>query len=935
MKKRFFILWGVLCWGLFSQSQIYGAKSGQAKIWNFKLKNQSFRKAETMKMIKLKNGLEAVIQENHSAPVVSVQVWVKAGSKDESDDLAGVAHLIEHMIFKGSEKFGPGEVASLVESKGGEINAFTTNDFTVYYVTISSRFFELALEALSDSIFKPEFDEDELEREREVVLEEIRRQEDNPRVKLYQELMALSYQSHPYRRPVIGYQDTVGKMERKQILSFWDCYYQPSNIIVSIVGDLNREQTEKLVKKYFGNLKTPGISCSLSEVRNLSEPAQNQLRTKFKFSQLEQGYIYLGFKIPEFGHPDMPALDLLATILGQGESSRLVETVRNEQKLVHQVWSYSSTPKGPGLFIIGASLEPKNLLKASEAITSQIASIKKSGVQDWELERAKRQIESDAIYARETMQGNARRIGFFSALISDPGYEEKYLSNIEKVSAQEIQKITKKYLTSFSLNFVGLLPASASLPAKPNQLEEELKGVVSRAEEKLSEPVKSGYQPLISSSPLWPLSQPASKPQIVSLPKRFVLKNGIRLLVRENQYVPIVSVRAGFLGGLRFENEQTNGVFNLIAEMLTEGTKTMNSNEIHREIESLAGSITGFSGRNSFGLTMTVPSPNFEKSLGLLASLIQEPVFPEEDLNRVRGLVLASLRREQDQPRILVNNLFFETLYTQHPYRLNPLGKEESLKKLTREELLNFYQLFSVPEKLVIAISGDVNGEQVKAKLEELFQGWEKSSESIAPPAPEPGFDQLREKIITRKASQTQIMVGWLGAEISSPDQPGIEVLSEILAGMSGRLFVELRDKKSLAYELGAYHLEGIETGYISGYIGCAPEKKPEAINGILTEFEKLKEESVSEEELNRAKNSLIGSYEIGLQNNLNVASHMFFDEVFNLEFGHWQRYAERIEKVSAEDIQRVAKKYLTKGYALAIIEPGSVSGKNKNRLGK
>jgi len=314
--------------------------------------------------------------------------------------------------------------------------------------------------------------------------------------------------------------------------------------------------------------------------------------------------------------------------------------------------------------------------------------------------------------------------------------------------------------------------------------------------------------------------------------------------------------------------------------------------------------------------------------LELLASLLREPVFPEEDLNRVRGLVLASLRREQDQPRIMVNNLFFETLYRQHPYRLNPLGKEVSLKKLSREKLLDFYQIFSIPEKLVIAISGDVNGEQVEAKLEELFQGWEKTAEAITPPAPEPEFDQPREKIITRKASQTQIMLGWLGAEITSPDQPGIEVLSEILAGMSGRLFVELRDKKSLAYELGAYHLEGIETGYISGYIGCAPEKKTEAINGILTEFGKLKEELVSEEELNRAKNSLIGNYEIELQNNLNVASHMFFDEVFNLEFGHWQRYAERIEKVSVEDIQRVAKKYLSKGYALAIIEPGSDSGK-------
>ena len=871
------------------------------------------------KMLELKNGVKVYLEKNSSSPVVAIQIWAQAGSGSEKDEQAGIAHLIEHMSFRGSEHYPSGEVARRIEELGGALNAFTSIDFTVYHTVISRRFFSAGLEALSALVLHPLFLPEELEREREVVLEEIRREEDNPRVRLYHQLFSLAYQTHPYRRPVIGYQEQVAGFTSKDLKEFWSCYYQPKNLRVVIVGDIELGGAQRLVKKIFKKVE-PGSSCPEQKPEEISEPEQKKLRLKLSPEKLEQSYVYLGWKIPGFGHPDMPALDLLAVILGQGESSRLVEQVRDKTKLVNQVWAYAYTPRGPGLFIIGTSLEPARLIDGVGEIIAQLQALKTFGIEDWELERAKRQIESDAIYSRETMEGRARRLGFFISLTEDPDYEEKYLKAIEQTSKEDIIRCAKKYLKSSNLSLAGIVPENRFKPS----LEQELEKAIFQAERKKPAPLEKQKPPYIS-APLYPFPR-VDKAKMVSEPKRFVLKNGVRLLVRENHYVPLVSVRAGFLGGVRFEDEATNGVFNLIAEMLTEGTEQMSGQEIHRQIESLAGSLAGFSGRNSFGLTMTVPSANFERALEIFAQVLTEPSFPEQELERIRYLVLGAIRREKDQPRILVNRLFLKTLYQHHPYRFNPLGNEESLARLKRGDLQEFYQRFAGPENLVIAVSGDIDPNYLKVKLEELFTSWKIKKEKITPPSPEPELAKSRITQVKQKTAQAHIMLGWLGTTLSSPDQPAVEVLSEILSGMSGRLFIHLRDEQSLAYELSAYHLDGLEPGFIAGYIGCAPEKAEQAVRGLKQEFDRLKKELVAKEELERAKNSLIGNYEIELQSNLTVATHIFFDELYGLGFGHWQRYSERIQSVSAKQIQEVARRYIKPVYALAVISPKPIS---------
>ncbi len=916
MKKISLILAGMFL--ALAMSGANQAAEGSRKSFSDLFKSKNVQKAANMKVLKLGNGLQAVIEENHSAPVVALQVWVKAGSADESDDQAGVAHLIEHMIFKGSEKFGVGELANTIESKGGEINAFTDNDFTVYHTVIASRFTELALDLFSDSVLHPKFDSEELYREREVVLEEIRRQGDNPGIQIYLKLMGLAYQAYPYRRPVIGYQNTVGSFEQEQLLKFFNCHYRPKDMIVVLVGDIGEKDAAGLLKKYFGKEKNQAEACPAVNPRSVSEPEQAEFKPGISPGKLERAYISLGWKIPGFGAADMAGLDLLASILGQGESSRLTENVRDSKKLVDQIWAYSNTPVGPGIFIIGASLDPANLVGAGSEILKQVDRIRDQGVFDWELERAKRQLESDSIYARESVEGRSRRLGFFSAVANNPDYEKIYLDQVEKVDAKEIQRLAQKYLTVSRLAFAGMVPEGNYQP----DLEGKLKAALLEESGRKAAPEVAEKAGTVVSARLWPIASYAGSGALVSDPKRYVLANGIRLIVRENHYVPLVSVRAGFPGGVRFEDETNNGVFNFIAEMLTEGTKTLSAQEIHRRIEALAGNISGFAGKNTFGASLTIPSANFDPGLELFSDLVQNPGFPDSDVNRIRSLILASLKREQDQPRIMVTNMFLKTLFHNYPYRFDPLGTEAAVKKINRLRLLETYQRFAGPNNLVIAVSGDVNAEQVKARMAQLFGNWQTAPAAITAPPPEPALLEPRISETEREGMQAQIMMGWLGTTVSASDQPGMDVFSEVLGGMSGRLFLELREKKSLAYEVSSFHMEGPELGYVGGYIGCAPEKKQEAIDGMKSEFEKMKSAQLSDEELSRARNGLIGGYEIDLQSNMSVAAHMFMDEVLGLEFGHWQKYASRIEQVTAGQIQGLANKYFGPGYALVVINP-------------
>src|SRR3990170_1739739 len=802
----------------------------------------------------LENGLTVILEENHSASVVAVNVWVKVGSACEQDGEYGLAHVHEHMVFKGTEKRGVGEIARVIEGDGGDINAYTSFDETVYYVVIASRFLDTALDVLSDAMENSKFDPDELNKELEVVLEEIRRGEDTPSRKLSERLFSEAYTVHPYGRPVIGSDESVRSFTRERVVNFYKKWYSPNNMVLVLVGDFDARKVIPKIQETFGALQERSIpGCVISD-----EPARKELRAFVFDKNIQESYFSLAFRTPSVKHEDAPVLDVISNILGGGESSRLYRRVKEEKGLVNNIYAYSFTPKSSGLFNLGGTLDPEKARDAFSEIIKETYQLKYKPVSFEELSRAKVNIESDSIYTKETMQGQAQKLGYYEVEVGDYRLESDYLQRVSQVTQEDIIRVARRYFNNPNLTAGFLLPT----------------GKVTISEKGIAEIANTSSKTLEKE-----LSQLSFDSE--SNVKEVLLDNGITVLIKENHSVPLFAARAAFLGGVRFEDKNSNGVFNFVSETLTRGTTSRSAEDIAREIESIAGSVNGFSGRNSFGVTVESLSRNFDKAMDILADVVLHPSFIPEEIERARRDILSDINREGDNPLRLTINLFLNTLYREHPYGLNVLGTKDTISKTTREDLIRFYKKYAHPDNI--------------------------------------RTDALKQK----DKAQTHIILGFQAPTLKDPDQYPFEVLNAILAGQGGRLFTELRDKRSLAYSVTSFLNFGLEPGFFGVYIGSAPEKEAEAIQGIKEQLTILLRDGITDDELKRAKNYLVGNFEIGLQQNSSQAAKIAFDELYGIGWDEYTRYPEQIYSVTSEDVMRVARKYIDLDkYTLVIVRP-------------
>jgi len=849
--------------------------------------------------IKLENGLTVILKEDHSSPVCAIQIWVSTGSVNETDDEAGITHLIEHMIFKGTKRRGVGEIAQEIESAGGYINAYTSFDHTVYHTVVASRFFDLGWDVLSDAIQNATFDPEELNKEKEVVLEEIKRGEDIPADKLSKTLFATAYKVHPYRRPIIGYRETVKAIDRDMILKYMDKWYQPQNITVVIVGDVDSCEVIPKIKESLTSFKAQtSVSLSFSPP---AEPAQTELRTFTLNEDIKDAYLDMAFHIPDVHHEDVYALDVLSFILGEGESSRLSEYVKRKRELVHSISSYAFTPKYPGLLTINATLRTKNTEHTLKAIFEEIERLKYEPPSDSELAKAKLNIEADFIYDMENVEGQAKKLGYFETVWGDFSLETTYLERIREVTSQDIQEVVKKYLNASNLTVGICIPRSETITFTAPQISQWANEVEKNIQERYQKRGSEG----------------------IAKVEKVTLNNGLTLLIKENHTVPTFSVRAVFLGGLRFEEQDNNGISNLIAEMLTKGTESRTGTQIAREIESMAGSIRGFSGYNSFGLTGHFLSEFFEPGMELMFDILTHPTFNENELKKAKDIILAKIRMQEDNLTHFALRTFNKTLFEVHPYGMNILGTEDTVKGLTRKDLIDFYSKFAVPQNMVLAIVGDVNKDQAIQKVKELIGDSPSppyNPPTIVPPLPPKA---IKTNSIIKEREQVHIVLGFLGTTLSHEDRYSLEVVNAILSGMGGRLFTDLRDKESLAYSVTSFLRPGLDPGAFGVYMATSPEKFSEAVEGIKRELRRLTQEKVTQEELSRAKRYLIGTHEIGLQTNSDQAFDLAHNERYGLGYNFGERYVKGIEAVSAEDVLKIAQKYIRLDkYVLVTVGP-------------
>jgi len=400
----------------------------------------------------LKNGFTAILKENHAAPVVSIQVWVKTGSANETDKEAGITHLIEHMIFKGTPTKKTGEIARTIEASGGHINAYTSLDRTVYYVEIASSHFHTGLDVLLDAVQHSLFDPSELKKEKEVVMEEYRRSLDVPDRRLSKYMMELCYKKHPYRRPIIGYEETIRSFDRRAILNYMDKWYTPGNMVLVAVGDFDGNQALKKIRGLVENFpKRTGKYPARPK-----EPKQTSLRKLIRNEDVEQVYLDMCWHIPDLTHDHMPALDLIEIILGHGESSRLYSRIKMQQSLVHNIDAGAYALADPGIFSIDATLTPENLKSALNAIEGEVDRIIREPFPASDLKKAKAIAEADFVFAMEKMSGQARILAFFETMTGDMYHADQHLARLKRVTANDIRRVAGTYFRPKNLS-IGIL----------------------------------------------------------------------------------------------------------------------------------------------------------------------------------------------------------------------------------------------------------------------------------------------------------------------------------------------------------------------------------------------------------------------------------------------------------------------------------------------
>lgn len=861
--------------------------------------------------IQLKNGLKVLLVESKKSPVISVQMWVRTGSADELPGEEGISHFIEHLVFKGSQSFGVGEMAATIEASGGQINAYTSFDQTVFYVTLSKQFEDMGLKVISEMMGSPTFDPTEIDKEREVVVEEIKRGHDSVHRQASRLLFSTFYKGHPYEKPVIGYEENVREFSPEKIRSYFQGRYNPKNMFLLIVGDFEYKDIKKKVEKQFGQL-------SVSPLRKSERPKwkpREGSHVVVKEEKFKETLAYLVWPLPKANHKDMPALEVLAMILGQGESSRMHKHLRLKKASVLGAGAGLFSARDSGFMALTASLKGEQHREFFKDLAECLEEFLIHNPSQEELDKAKTNFFSEQFYSMETVDGLARKYGHFEDLFSDPDYLEDMLKTIRKLESADLVKIFKKYLNPERATIVCL--AEEGLQKEVRESSRAFLKSYKRAFEKKYESVVSSDKKSQFKSFRMSVGGGVKNKETPFDTRK--LKGGATLVYRPSFETPVVSLRMAHLGGARFEENGSFGATELLSRIWTAGSENYTENQINSRMESLASSLSAFGGRHTIGLSMTTLTSFFERALDVTMDIFKKPIFPEAPFQRELQSMKDQLALRSDHPAQFCMLQFMQEMFRDHPYGRDPMGGEEALSQLNHQSIRSIWEKSLSSDGLVISCSGAIEEESLIGLLESHLSDWNETSMKFSRENYR-GLGEDREVYKNFEKEQTHIILGYPGLDLKDEDRYSLNIIQAILAGQGGRLFVELRDKASLAYSVSPIRMEALEGGYFGAYIGCTPGKKEKAIDMMKVEFDRISSEDVDEKELGRAKNFLMGRHDIDLQKNSSISSSLLFDQLYGVDPKETFEYASHIQKITSHDVKRVAQKIFSRHSILSVV---------------
>lgn len=829
----------------------------------------------TAQLRTLSNGLEVIMLEDHAHPLASVQLWVKAGSlHEEKWTGAGLAHLVEHMFFKGTEKRTASQISQEIQAKGGYVNAYTTFNRTVYWIDGVAEHVDGYLDILADMARSSNFHADELVKEQEVIRREFAMDNDEASSVQQHLLQATAFREHPLRHPIIGHLEIFNQVGREDMLGFVHRHYVPNNCFLVMVGDFDAETVFQSVEKHFGTWeRRPYAPVMLPK-----EPAMIAPRNAEKEFATDIVRLTLGWPVGGETHPDKPALDVLGFILGSGRSSRLNVELRERLGVAHGVGAGPWAVLDQGLFAVEAECESDDLAQAETAIMIEMEKICAQGPTQDELNKAVRATLGYQLRLRSTTRGMASSLGHSWLSLSNLDYDRAYLERVSALTLDDITSVARKYILPQRRVRVCLHPLGA--------LKKSASSTVGIQREEV---------------------------------KKYTLGNGFTLLVGENSRLPLISTRVQFLAGVPVESSTNGGVTQITARMLMKGTTQHTDEEIGALLEDRGGGMQATGDAHRLLVSTEVMKGDEGLALELLSEVLTQPVFPQDHLPKIIKRQIAAFKEEMEDPLTVAMRKARKEIFAGLPYERTALGTLDSLATLDVAACRTAWKQTVQASNGVISVFGDVKADVVLKQVEQLFGGIATGTKSTAGFSPmvlkgEPGRWDL-----TLDKEQAVLVIGFPTVGLDDANASVLHLIDEACSDMGSRLFNRIREDLGLAYYVGAQSFHAMGAGAFYFYVGTDPKKLDLVETELRSEIADLAAHGLQADELQRAKTTWKASWLRSQQGNAAMADGLGWDELNGMGYDRYLRLPRIMEAITPGQTQEAASRFFVLDKAFTV----------------